>query len=348
MAEYFTAFGWSVISAVLLQRLRYGKLYYVLANAIPLILYCGLRDKLEGSDTVAYYAIYTGVIHGADNGAIEPSIEYISYAIDYFDGSAETLIFVYAFMSIVGMMIFFYHISKNIYITIPCYIAVQYYFLFNGIRQGMAIALLCNAMLYLWNGKKTLFYILAFVAIFFHYSAIIFLPLVLINPLSTKKFFISVIVIALVLGIMFNNDNLFLSYFVPEKYIWYLMDAHYADTGISSMKFIRGLLFLFVALWGLYLNKHIQTDCDKNINLWLAFFSFLTFCDIIATDRMRILLRFEPYFNVFICVYIPILLRYVKQPWRTWIYPGMYILFVLYIIRCVEITGTTMIPSIKQ
>ena len=95
------------------------------------------------------------------------------------------------------------------YIGVLLILSLQYFFFMNGIRQGIAFSLFLYSINYLVNRKFIWYTFIILAASLIHISALILLPLYLIDPQSKRSFFnakLQLLVIAL--SILVGTSNL--------------------------------------------------------------------------------------------------------------------------------------------
>ena len=122
---------------------------------------------------------------------VESTFYYISHFItNFLGGEVFYLFFIYALL---GIGIKFFAINRLTKLkTLSVLVYVSYYFIlhdFTQVRAGVASALLLCLLQPIYDRKWFKFFIIATIAIFFHYSALILLPLWFLNAKTLNKWY---------------------------------------------------------------------------------------------------------------------------------------------------------------
>lgn len=211
---------------------KFGR-FFLFITGVELILLYSLRE-LPYFDTVhdlgRYAEIYSAISRGADYSYLEPGFTLYLKLCSYINIDSE--IFVLLIFSIPVIFFtfgFIYKYSKNIYLSVYIYYGFMFYFfLFNGVRQCMSMAIGLPAFYFLNEKKwiKALFFIL--LATSFHHSAIILLVLFVLQRIHIKidfRYFAIILLFSLVMiGIGRVLASLVASV-LASSYIAYLEDA---------------------------------------------------------------------------------------------------------------------------
>ena len=244
---------------------RYQKFIYWFF-LIPLILLAGLRDIGVDQDSIGYVQYY----NSADlSNIVEPTFVFISQLVKYLFDDVQYLFLIYA---IIGISLKFFAINKLtdlLIATMPLYISKLFLFYdLNVIRAGVSCSILLLAIIPLSNRKFYQFFILAFIATLFHYSAILLFPLYfLTNRHLTRiqKYFLYSIV-PLSYLIYFLDINLIATLPIPliqEKIQIYSVLEESGTDGMSNVNVfnlfqIAHCLFLYYLL---YFYEYLYPKC---------------------------------------------------------------------------------------
>ena len=172
-------------------------------------------DKTQFPDYYAYVSYFN-----SDFSLIEPSFILLRYIIHYLKGSE---IWLFSFYAIIGIGLKFYifkRLTTLLFFTVAIYIASYWpYHELIQIRAGVAAAILLISVIPLYEGKKEYFFFVL-VAIFFHSSAVTFLPLWFIRrQLSHEKLiYMFIIPLSMILYTM-HLDVMNILQHIPISYI---------------------------------------------------------------------------------------------------------------------------------
>ena len=166
-----------------------SKAFLFLAGTELILLY-SLRDLPNDSihDLGRYVSFFYDISYGADYSYLEPGFRGYMYLCSFISNeSIPYILFTFVFPVICLTSWFIYKYSKNVFLSIYIYYGFMFYFfLFNGVRQCIAMALSLPSF-YFINEKKWIKAIVFIgLAISFHKSAIILLILFILRYVRIK------------------------------------------------------------------------------------------------------------------------------------------------------------------
>lgn len=147
--------------------------------AIGLIFLLGFHSPDLGVDVANYYV---PLFEGCEReelsfqivGQIEPLFHAFSVLIKKCTDSIQIYLFITSLLIVIPVVFLFYKESKNIWLSIFFYTTFTlYYFAFSGLRQAIAISIVCIGYYFLLKGNWKMFLPFVFIAFFFHISAVI-------------------------------------------------------------------------------------------------------------------------------------------------------------------------------
>ena len=200
---------------------------------------------------------------------------------------------------------FYYRYSRNITLSFLLHLTIGLFsFTMSGIRQSLAISFTLFALHYALKRKLLLYLIFIFIAINFHLSAIIFLPVYLLLKLNFKSYKpILISFLFLVVLILFNQKVFsFATYFAPEKYIdFYLLSEDQTQLNILPVIFMLMLPLSILFFW-FWQKKSFHSITEEN----LLFFKLSVFAAIFAVLALNVsaLYRMSLYFTTYTVVLI--------------------------------------------
>lgn len=236
----------------LFQRKRNIILLNVLVMGV-LFIYCAFRGEYIGADTPTYLSIYSSAFH-LDNYKNEYLFYSVIKWIRHLGYSAEDCQIVMAALTFFPLLMLFVKKSVIPSLSIILFIiAVNGYYLetYNIVRQSVATAFLLWA--YVMAVEKRWGYTIVFfiMAIGFHNSSLIYLPLFLLALYC--KFSYKVVVIAIISSLLFAfafSSISFLTNIVDSlqgiNILGFDKYSHFADYRLDMTRNMNGLITLLL------------------------------------------------------------------------------------------------------
>ncbi|MBQ3553326.1 MAG: EpsG family protein [Clostridia bacterium] len=296
------------------------KMYFVLI-AFVLILIGGLRKRNIGIDTSSYYYTFQSYKNISWsrlslNIFDEPGYKILNWGIaNILHGDFQGLLMIEAIIAIVPVAILIYRHSDVPPLSWFFYLAFGFYtFSFSTIRQAIALGFTVLAFLCIPKRKALTFHLLIFVAMLFHQTAIIVLPMYWLRYLkiNAKNTFIF-----LVLGIVmyiFRSPIMAMLNEMSKNYYYAI------ETG-GELQFVFIVLMI---LTGFLMAGNFRTNNPINSQLY---FLLATTAAIFWVVKMNpAVLRLYFYFYIYVIIYIPNQIKSIKtQAMRT----GFTVAYVL-------------------
>lgn len=279
------------------------KFYMYIISYIPIIfllLYiAGLRDINIGADTSNYRDIFNNSAE-----SIEIGYRVVSEFMKYLGGSYNLFLFLFFASSFFLKLYAFKKVSLYPLLSICIY--SSFWFLvydMNGIRQGIALGFIALSYYFLITNKNKYFYLSLSGGILFHYSALIFLPIIFfIKKKCTNLIFW--MILSLVVSFAYLGVTTFIleklgtligaDIRLIERIISYQNNESYnANILYSFSTFVR-FIVLFTTFF--FINKIHLSERVKNIFLWCALLNisiYLLFSEVeIIATRLSLYYRF--------------------------------------------------------
>ena len=283
------------------------------AIVIPTILlsfFAGIRHFSVGSDTKAYVSSfiynYTPVLDS--DSSREFGYRFFEYIILKQSYNYFWLLFISALIIVICYLTFFKKYSNNYLLSVFIFITFNLYtFFFNGLRQGIAIAISVWSLKYIIERNFIKFACLILFASFFHQSVLILILFYFILNLSFKLEYkiISVFLGSLILsGIIINYLAL-----SNERY------SSYAEESSKSGGYLTLILYGFIGLVTyLYYKKNIFSNyyivkINEFFLCGIAFIIPVAFLGASASGPQRLIY----YFCWCVCLLIPYTLSVLKN-----------------------------------
>ncbi|WP_350020182.1 EpsG family protein [Priestia flexa] len=326
------------------------KLFLFFACAI-LFVVSGLRDVSVGSDTVSYINTFNFVRDNSISQSLNLYFEkgYIiyNYIISRFFSSAQVLLIVSSFITILLIGRFIYKNSKNVYLSIYLFITLMYYYSsMNILRQYIAVSIIVFGYEYVKERKFIRYLFSIIVASFFHTTAVM---AIFIYFLYTLKFSFKRVLLFLVYTLVI--------YFMFVPFFNFIIDLFPRYTAYESRldsnnlaSYISTIVYILILLLGLTfkyydvdkkegksnsLSKSIErTELEKKKNNSKSVLTYIILITVLLTflsTKLNILARANVYFSIFSIIYIPNVLLEIKNRYLRglWIYI-VIVLFGLY------------------
>lgn len=172
---------------------------------IILFIISAYRGVEVGTDTINYELYFYNIINNLNDTRylVEPGWVYLNDIVGYFQGEFRDVLVLTSAVTLTLIYFVANRFSKNPMLTIAIYYLLYFYFIsFNISRQMVAVSIALLALVYLTKNKYFIFLCFVFLATFFHKSAFVLLPLVLVSQLPSSRMKIYALVfISMVVGI---------------------------------------------------------------------------------------------------------------------------------------------------
>ena len=302
------------------------KIYIVLVTGV-MIAFLGLRSVEVGMDTNMYstlfqYAKDASSFNELRNGWHHANIEIGFVTLEYVVSKYFNFNFfltVIAIITMVPTMRAIYKYSRNYWMSIFIMIAFGYYsFFMSGIRQGIAMGICFVAYDYAKQRKLVNFLMCIIIAMLFHQSALVFLPVYwLVNIRPTQKTFyiyLGVLVSSIIFG---RKIFTLLNQFSRQIY------SVNSDAGGYGMYIFMLLTFMV----GILFRGNFIKDDNNKIVFFMIGISIIIWP--IASANAGVFRLFY-YYHIFLIIYVPNLLSSIKMKNTKIFLTGSYLLVGCY------------------
>lgn len=181
-----------VVFWILLEQKALGRKSFWLP-LITLSLFAGIRSFRVGTDSGTYTKDFR---HSLDiynfqfDKLIEPGYQLLEYTLLRLTHNYFWLFFITALIVVYCYLTIIKRYSVNYWFSVFLFVTLGYYtFFFNGLRQGIAMAIFTIALPFLLEKKILLYLIMCFIASLFHISALFMIPFYFIVNLRIKTFY---------------------------------------------------------------------------------------------------------------------------------------------------------------
>jgi len=276
--------------------------FFLLLSFLPLFLVSALRYQV-GGDYVGYERIFKNVSEGAEIYA-EPGFGLLNWLVVCY---SENIQWVYALSALITLGLIFwgvYRESASPVLSIFLFTAMGYFFSsFNILRQFIAVAILFAALPLLRERKLLPYLLLVALAMTFHKTAVIMLPLYFLLPLRLKHSYMTVLAV-MGLCLLPLRDRLtpvLVDVFYPQ----------YAGTALIKPLSPYELLYYLLVFGGLFLlasryRQRLLCDLTGQIlynALYITVLFYLCFSFVPEINRVAL------YTEIYVILLIPRLIQ---------------------------------------
>ncbi len=331
----------SLIAVLLAFLSKYKSFSKGLEVGFAIVTFIGCIHYNYGNDYEVYYYLWNTISQLSLNELFtteihtEPGWRIINWLFKFENGFFALV----AILNIIQNYIY-YRVIKTIvprnwwWLSMFVYLCTttNYPLFFSMMRQGLAISLILASFLYLRKKKVMPTLGLIILASTFHSSALITLPIVLLNYSKYKRIPVFALIILFLTFIVYVFKDIidfvmkaFLSMSIFETYSTYT-----AGESVSlGLGFLLRIVPYLVSLYFLIAREQELSIEEKQITL-ISYVAFLFFP--LATMGVTLVERIGYYFSIFQIVTIPLLYRKIKiKPIRNGlIFVLIYITWIMY------------------
>lgn len=285
---------------------------------LPLFLVSALRYNV-GGDYIGYERIFKNVTEGVDIYA-EFGFKVLNQLVVWYSDNIQ---WVYAISAAVTLLLLFYEIfrdSPSPALSLFLFVAMGYFFSsFNILRQFIALAILFAGFRFLKERKFLPYLLLVLVAMTFHKTAVIMIPLYFLLPLRMKQSYqITFCVLGLcLLPFREKLTQILVNTFYPQ----------YANTSLiqplSTFEFVY-----YVLLFGLLLflcSRYRGRFLEDPVNVLLYNALFYTFVMYLCFSFVPEINRIALYTELFVILLIPRLIHGEENPKVRRLYTAFFV-----------------------
>lgn len=306
---------------------------------IELLLFLGLRDTSVGIDLKNYIPFFNLFKDSGWDIVLRIKLEkgYIIYnKLIGLVGGENLFLFITALVSLIGVYFSILKYSKNYFLSTFIFITMHFYiFLFSGLRQAIAYSIIWISLKYIKERKLLKFIILILIAISFHKTAIIFLPVYfLANKKITVKY-VSIFASASLVTFVFRTQIIDLI----KRFIYsnYTMSQSY-----GGYKLLLLLIMIFAGSLYILYKKNNNEEQEQN-RIWLNMLLIGILVQTLASIEGNIA-RLTMYFEYAIIFLIPNIIEEIDdRKVKIFLKCIVYTLLTVYFIISIQ-SSTSYIP----
>lgn len=244
---------------------------------IVLVVFAGVRDWSVGTDTLNYRDMFVYKQDVPINlltifSGLEPGFAVFQRIMQNLTTSFNIYLFSIAAFVISLYQFVIRKFSKGYGISVFIFITLgTYLFFFNGARQAMAAAIVALAFIPLIKGKMIQYGLIISLAILFHKTAIVLLPMYFVfrMPFSVRQ-----LVYLLALTAVITLGLSFIMSFSPDLISEKLADYHNRTSGGGELLM---LVYMLMTLTFIIVRRYITEEDLKQYDLYLNLSIYTTF-----------------------------------------------------------------------
>lgn len=317
------------------------KLLFLFISGLTLAMISAFRFETSGD----FYTNYIGFIKTSSMSFKEILFNYDEYGhmllrkvISLFAENPQWYFVISGLFIVISFLIFIYRYSPNVYLSVLLFVTIGGYFTSHNItRQYIAIAICLYAIPYLISRKPIKYFFVTIMAMTFHTSAVVMIPIYFLAKVSIKRKVIVLYIVTITL-ITLIYDALF-PYLHNLIYSDYYTEGSYGTTGANFLNIILPTLLLILLWYFYHIWKKNATKNDAlsfkpqeyilyNSLVHMGVLSF--FFSLVGVTNMLILSRLSDYFMVCYLIIIPWALKFSVRKKRIIIYFCIFILTLTY------------------
>ncbi len=291
MAIYLVMLIVSVFFASCARRLQYETKYrkaycvYAVLSALPFVIVSSVRNKV-GTDWYIYDEYFHAINEGT-NSFREPLFNLLNRIIYLFTDDSQLLFVAVAIITLSFTFVAIYQQSKYIPFSIILYFLSTIYFnSLNQMRQAIAMSIFLYASKFIWNKNWKKYMLWMLVAVGFHISALIYIPVYFLYgwKAEIKK---HIVLFGIVLVSMPVLKVVIVALIKLTPYAWYF-DSAYSSNDFLLAGFLISLVLLVFHEYYNYsgnLNDDLQFHFMVNMQ-WLCVVSLLCTAFIPQVSRI--------------------------------------------------------------
>lgn len=300
---------------------------FMILSGIELVSLYSFRQLTNDTvyDLDRYVSFFYSISDGAEYLFLEPGFRYYMYLCSFLN--SESVIYILSTFVIPVIVFTFWFIrkySKNVYLSVYIYYGFMFYFfLFNGVRQCIAIAISLPAFYFINNRNriKALFFIV--LAASFHKSAFILLLLFLLKKVKIKidrRYFMGVLACSLIMIALGKGGLGIITSLLASSYSSYVENAELGNWSNPLM---------YLAIVGIICLLNNGKERGKE-SLLINSVTLGTLIYFMST-QVQILNRMAYYFTIpIICVLPNIISEINNYELRLFSYVGCYLAITMY------------------
>lgn len=295
------------------------KMIFVFLVTIQLFLILALRKSSVGVDIRGYVRQFIFVRHASLDEILllrhEIGYKLLVKLISFLTGNPQMFLAIISGISIIPIGRLIYKYSRMPFLSFALYISFNFYaFVFSGLRQAIAISIICISYDYIREQKPLKFILTVIIASLFHKSAMFFLPAYIIAKIKLNKKSLMTLLLGNMIIYIFRIEIMgFITTYVfdsfdiieSNSYTWFLFN-----------------LFIYILCLVFYKSTIERNYKSNELYLLVAIGISLMLFATVSNNAMRI----ANYYHIFIILLIPEVIYSIKD--KKMVLLGLYILLL--------------------
>lgn len=289
---------------------------FILLVTTQLIFFNGFRHSSVGNDTPRYVQKFYNVILSTSYSDLKLLGDEIGYSVtqklfSLFSTNFNLWLLAVSVFLYLLLGIFLYKHSERIFISYLLFIGLGFYeFSFSGIRQIISIILILITFKYIVNKQLIRFLVFILLAISFHYSAIVFLPMYFLAHIRVRSYHLIILVSTYILMYSFRNPiGKFLSVLYKDERV---LDRYEISNSIGGL----AIFILIIIIVGYIVYNPIKYADKKNTVL--SNIMIISFFIQSLSSFSYLFTRLNMFYLIFIILYIPMIIdNFNKVPLKN-------------------------------
>lgn len=313
---------------------RSAKKYYVFFASLGLFIIMGFKHPSVGADTWNYIRVF---LQGADipYKSTEVGFYYFRILLLGLGFTPQLFLIVVSLIVTFTFADFIFRYSDNVFLSFFLHLTIGLFAMsMSGIRQILAVCLVVYSIRYVLEHKPIKFVLLVIFASTFHQTALISLPIYLMNKYIkiTKKNGIAYLLVLLMVAIFRNQLFELTQYILPNQY-----DIYYNSSYIRNMSLAPILVATAIPIVAyFYWNSSLFDESSKKRYQLMLMLSYLNALLMIMASQASIGDRFGYYFAYANLILIPNTIENIKNPYTRLL--GRVVAFLLPLVQFIMVT----------
>lgn len=309
-----------ILAIAILSNKKSENISFLIAIAI-LVAYSALRDGFLYPDTTNYYDYFRGQ-YELESENFGTGYYLLNEGCRLFSNSFQFELIIISIITIYGYAKAIKDFSPYIWLSLILYVLVSYYPSFFLLRQYISLSIFMLSLKYIIKREPIKFCIYAILAISFHATAVVVVPLYFLYGLKkTWKNMLLLVVGSVAVVLLFFS----LQGYIELVSAYY---AHYFESLNEESAWLRALTKVYIA--GVYMLVMRRNFYNEGINRIVFYSMLLNVVISIAAMNVFSVHRLREYFSLADFVGIPLILNEVSRK-NNLIKIVTYLLLIVYV-----------------
>lgn len=334
-----------------IQLHRFQKYIIVILFNVILFVFYVFRSIFVGSDYKTYYSWFQLLTpYQLQNRFVEPGYIFLNRLAQNCNNFLIISLVIY-FVCALGLFLLCRQLNLDIFLALAFFILTYFYFfMFNGIRQFLALGILCIGLycIFKFNGhifvKYLLFFLIVMIARLFHNTSIFGIVFLLLPKLHYGR---KTVIISGVLTIFLYWTNIVRKFFNSLLFLfpsYFMKYGEYNDGGILTSQSIGDswvpVIPIVVQFIFLYIFVSFNNKYRKNTEFNFIISGYLLYLVMFSAAGNTIAVRLQTYTYIFPILYSCL---FINSNWKceklklrnrvniSCLYKILYVIFMMFL-----------------